>query len=483
MASAEIEVRLLDRAVETYQRGRKTMDDENVFSLELAQLFVAKMDYLSASAEYIRFLKLNPLQQVFVQSRMATFTGKPEGRQAAITAATAELHNNADQYLYELLQWLYVEGHDFDHALETAMKLDKLTSSRGEKLLQFAERALREKEYGIAVKAFERSLEGQLAAAERSRAMYGYALALKEAATPSDSSLAPWDVNDKRIPEAGASSKAVDAFNGVIAAYPSTDLAARSVYQIGLIRLGRGDLTGTRSAFESARQNHNAPAPFRYTVSLALGNVALRQGDSLRARIEFQQVAAAPDALPDQSDEATFHLAEIDFFGGHIDGATSLLNAMTLNLKADFANDAIALQGFLAENAGSKEALADYAHGEFLARQRRYTEAVAVFQDLVVRFPRALLADDATLRAGELQTAAGFYHESAATYQALLDTFKERSPLLDRAQYMMAVVYDRGIHDAGKALVAYELLLTQYPNSMFVDEARRRIRSLRGEVE
>jgi predicted Zn-dependent protease len=483
VAASEIEVRLLDRAVETYDRGRKAIGNQNLFTLDLAQLLIARMDYRRSSVELIRYLKQNPHLDGFVQQRMAAFTGKPEGRTAAIEAVKSELSSGEDVPLIMLLQWLYIEGHDFDHAYETASAIDRLTTANGAQMLQFADRASHEKAYTIAERAYRAALGNGLTPAAKASAMYGLAFALKESALPPDTSRSPWDVGENRVPESGLTTRAIDAFNNVVAAFPGSDFAARSLYQIGLMRMSRSDLKGAQSAFNDAILAKPTAQGFRYTIALSLGESYMQQGDTLRARTEYQSVAAAPDATSEQTDEAAFHLAEIEFYGNHIDAASQLLDAMSVNLKADFANDALDLKSFLTENAGANDALAAYAKAEFLARQRRYSEAVAQFENVVARFPKSLLVDDALLRAGQLLATAGLFQQSAATYQNLIDNFKDRSPLLDRAQYWMARVYDRGIRDAGRAISAYEGLLMNYPNSIFADEARKRIRVLRGEAQ
>jgi tetratricopeptide (TPR) repeat protein len=190
----------------------------------------------------------------------------------------------------------------------------------------------------------------------------------------------------------------------------------------------------------------------------------------VRAVTRFADVAAAPGALPDQSDEAAFHLAEIDYFGGRFGDAAKRLEGIVVNLKADYANDALRFQSFLQENIKvAPEALREYARADFLARQGKKTEAVA-------------LVDDALMCIGGLQFSAGFYADAVATYERLLTDFRENSILLDRAQFQLAETYQAGMRDAAKAIAAYEKLLADYPSSVLADEARRRIRRLRGEA-
>jgi outer membrane protein assembly factor BamD (BamD/ComL family) len=51
----------------------------------------------------------------------------------------------------------------------------------------------------------------------------------------------------------------------------------------------------------------------------------------------------------------------------------------------------------------------------------------------------------------------------------------------DNALFMLAVIYDQHIKDEAKAMAYYQKLITDYPGSLFVVDARKRFRYLRGD--
>jgi TolA-binding protein len=220
----------------------------------------------------------------------------------------------------------------------------------------------------------------------------------------------------------------------------------------------------------------------RNDASILLGKVHVARGDTARARPCFAAVAGASDALPDQHDEAMFRLAELDYFACRFDSALAKLSGISVNLQADYANDALRLSAFLQENAGSvPEALGKFAGAEFLARQGKNTEAISILLSIITAYPQAPLVDDALMTAGALQASAGLFAEAAASYERLLAEFKESSIELDRAEFNLAEVYQYGMHDNQKAQAAYEKLLADHPKSILAGRARERIRQLRGE--
>jgi tetratricopeptide (TPR) repeat protein len=486
VAGTMVENRLLERAIATYRRGRDACGDPMLFTMELSQLLVSTMDYKGASQEYLHWLEQNPAQVGFVQNRMALFSYKPDGREAAIEAVRGAIDRREDIRLYELLAWLYMEGKDFDGAYDVYRAIDKLSGSNGTGILSFADRAFHEGVFDLAARAYRSALDAPLPAPRRPGAMYGYACSLKEMAVVADTGGAdkpdlPLPVPETHPPYAGV----ISAYKEVIQRYPRTDFAARSYLQIGLIQFEKEfDLDGALVSFDHARDENPGIASITFDVALKAGQVLTARGDTTAAKVRYLTVARAPSATPDQSDEANFRLAELDYFGGRFTNAIQRLDSLTLNLKADYANDALALRAFLQENTtSSPQALVECARADFLARQRKNTEAIALFQETVRKYPQAFLVDDALLRAASLQARSGLYHEAVASYDTLLTKFTESSVSLDRARFQMGEVYELGLKDTTNAIACYEKLLVDYPRSVLVEQARSRIRRLRGDIQ
>ena len=54
--------------------------------------------------------------------------------------------------------------------------------------------------------------------------------------------------------------------------------------------------------------------------------------------------------------------------------------------------------------------------------------------------------------------------------------------MADDALFHRAELYENKLKDPAKAMELYQDLLTKYPGSLFVVEARKRFRALRGDV-
>jgi tetratricopeptide (TPR) repeat protein len=482
VASVLAENRLLDRAADVYRLGRNRTGDAELFTLELAQLLAATMNYAGATTEYIHWLAKNPSQLSFVQSRLAQFTGRDEAREAASAVIRRAIGERGDLPLLQLLAWLDMEGKNYEDAFGVCRKVDAIAGAHGNELYQFAERAAAEKAYSVAARAFQEAMRAPLPPPRMPFARYGYAAAVKELQADADTFASPL----RGTPATEAIplySGAVGLFQKIIEDYPRTEFSARSWFQIGLIQNEKFmDREGAAGSFRHVIDEPGASPPLRNEATLMLGKVHVERGDTARAGGFFRAVAAAPDAPPDERDEAVFRLGEIEYFAGRFDSAMQKLAGITVNLKADYANDALRLSAFLLENASSApDALRQFARAEFLARQGKNTEAVSILLDVIRTYPHATLIDDALMAAARLQASAGLFREAAASYERLLSEFKESSIELDRAEFSLAEVYQYGLRDPARARSTYEKLLADHPKSMLVDRARQRIRQLRGE--
>ncbi len=73
------------------------------------------------------------------------------------------------------------------------------------------------------------------------------------------------------------------------------------------------------------------------------------------------------------------------------------------------------------------------------------------------------------------------YADAISSYDRLVKDFPE-SILLDRAFMKLGEIYEFGLVDKPKAIESYKTILEKYPNSIFVSEARKHIRELRGDT-
>jgi tetratricopeptide (TPR) repeat protein len=481
VASVMIENRLLDRAAECYRRGRDACGDPSLFAFELSHLLAMSMDYRGATEELLRWLDKNPTQLPSVQARLAAFTGSPTGRAEAVDVVRRAVDRAGDVRLYELLSWLYLEGREYRRALEVVRALELKTGAQGTALLSFAERASADRAYAVSAEAYDLALATGLPRGKLPGARYGRAVASLGIAASVDTAAQPLVLSPVTGPEQLSLYRSSAAeFRKVIEEFPRTAWSARAHLQIGLIELRHlGDPDRALEHFRRAGEETSLTPAFRSTLILRSAEASTMKADTGTAALRYRAVAAAGDATPDQMDEATFRLAELDYFAGRAAEARVRLDSIALNPKADYANDALQLRSFLQEGDGAPD-LARFGAADFLARQRKNAEALVALRDILRAAGTSVRAEEALMRVALLEAGAGRYAESAAALTELLGRPAPQSTGRDRAQFALGEVYEFGVKDRPAALAAYEKLLLDYPRSVWGAPARERIRRLRG---
>ena len=72
------------------------------------------------------------------------------------------------------------------------------------------------------------------------------------------------------------------------------------------------------------------------------------------------------------------------------------------------------------------------------------------------------------------------YKEASEFYSKVVSDFGQEI-FGDDAQFKLAELYEKYLNDTEKAKVAYQDLMLNYPGSVYVTEARKRFRKLRGD--
>ena len=490
VAGAMIDCRQFDKAVATFQRGRTGCSAPALFTNDLANLYAIMLNYADATREYLNLLKQDQTQLGYAEARMANYTGRSEGLDAATLAVEQAVKKETDNLTYhQLLAWLYMEGKHFDRAYAVYKMMDDRLKAAGRELHYFAQTALREKAFAVASTAFQDIIAACPKFSQLAQVKFGFAQALEGIDDQRDTlnlfgAADPFAV--KEHPETESEPKyggAVAAYHRVVTEYPKTETAARSLYRIAALKQERFFyLDGARSALETLLREYSMFAPLRTEALLRLGEVRLDAGDLDGARAAYDSVAqAVQGAGQDQKEGAALHLAELDYFQDNFDAALERLKTLTRNSTSNAANDALSLQIFIQENLKpSPAALKEFAKADLLKRQRKLSQALGLFESLLQSYPKSDILDETLMNIGDVFARMRAYEKAIEAYGRLARDYPE-SIALDRALMKEARVFQYGINDSAKAVESYQKLLKLYPNSIYVSEARKRIRELRGD--
>jgi tetratricopeptide (TPR) repeat protein len=471
VADEMMQHRLYEKCIRMYIDGRIMCKNETLFADELGTLYAALQQYASATQEYIRLMKNNPDQLSFVQSRLSTIILKPEVLGSVSEAVRAELKTLSDNIaLHRLYVWLLMEERRYDSALEHYRIIDHLTNANGRELFNFAQQLNQEHASVAAAEAFKEIINRFDKSELLPYARFGYARALEELSNEADS---------LALESQPTYRDAIQLYESIAAAKDHPDLTVQSLFRIGLIKFEKlFDLDGALSAFNKIKEFPNT-MNILFDAAIKNGEVQIARNDLVGARKEFERIAEIPLVI--YQDQAVFKLSELNYFEAHFDTSLSLLKRFNTKLNTDLTNDALQLQYFIQENkTSSLPALVEFAKADLQMRQRNYPESLSRFLDIVRQNPNALLIDDAMMKIGELHLKLKQTNEAITAFHFITDSI-QLSILKDRAQFRIAEISENVLHNKSQAITAYEKLLERFPNSLYAEQARKRIRLLRGD--
>ena len=481
VASQMMERRLYDRTILLYRRARTETGNDGLFSDEMGMLYSYMQQYDAATREFVKSLRASPEQLGAVQSRIGAFTIRGAGLKAATDVTTEELLRSPENIsLHALRAWLAMESKDFERALLEYETMDHLKNANGAEIFNFAQRAQQEKAYAAAAQAYRKVAYEFKNPALLAQSKYGYALAIDhlsdtDAATDSSLQSDPQAVSEAHPTLRGA----LALYQQVINDFPNTVVSAGAYFRIGLIQSERMyDVDRAIEAFDKARKIVRGN-DLTFQATFHISDLYVENNRLADARRELAPIAAGDNVT--YSDQALVRLAELDYFEQGFDSALVKLNRVSRNLATEIANDALQLSYFILENKTSAPAaLAGYSKAHLRSRQRKFSEALTSFQDIVRSYPKALLVDDALMEIAGLDIRLQRYADAGATYRFIADSLNT-SILKDKAQFHFAELYERFLNDKQKSIDAYQALLSRFPNSLYAEESRKRIRQLRGD--
>ncbi len=482
VANEQANQRLFDKAIATYLRGRRELGDPMIFANELGYLYSFMMDFSNATREYLGLLRQNEQQYDFVQSRINALITRTDGLSSAVAAVEEELRKKRTIPLLRLLVWLHMEGDRFAEAFRRTQEIESLVGSGGQELFNFAERVFKEKQYTIALEAYRMSLNAGAAMPFAPSARFGYARCIEELSATGEVGGSQDKSAAGQLETMADVSGAIQRYEELAKEFPRTNIGANAMYRIGWIRYYRlFDLDGALRVFDSLRTVSPA-GPMIPMVLSTIGDLLIAQNKLSEASTAFRSVITSPYSSPEQRTFGQFRLAEIRFFDEQFDSTLFILKPLTENLRTDESNDALLLQYFITENRFQfPDAVRRFSRAELLARRNKLSEATAEFGSIIDLYPAAPMADDVLLKIAEYSLRQKQFAAAHQAYQRLLTEYAESSER-ERTMFLIGELYQFHLSDSAQAIAAYEKILELHPFSLFAEEARKRIRRLRGDA-
>jgi outer membrane protein assembly factor BamD (BamD/ComL family) len=147
------------------------------------------------------------------------------------------------------------------------------------------------------------------------------------------------------------------------------------------------------------------------------------------------------------------------------------------------SNDAIDLSLLITDNFNMDTTTAPmmmYARADLLAYQNRYDECIITLDSILTEYPSHSLTDEIKMLKASIYMKQAQFDMARDLYQNVVDLhFADITA--DDALFKLALLQEQVYKDNAKAMSLFEKLITEFPASLYVVEARKHFRALRGD--
>lgn len=475
LANAFIKLNRYDFALATYEKAQRDSNDEYPYLFEIANVqgMMGNLDLMVDS--FLDLLRVSPNYIQTVQNSLSRTMNPVENPESAETLRVKLLKQSQkypEEPIYsEMLIWLFNQQKEFASAVVHAQSLDRRFGENGLRLMEIGAMARRNEDWEAAYDAFAYVVE-------KGPAQPYYVSARNEMLRARLESLSARNVN-----EPGAYQTLAAEYEDAIADLGRN--AETAAMMMELAKVYAFHIRESEKAIALLEEAIALPGVYeslQAKCKLALGDILLLEGEVWEASLLFSQVELAfkEDVL---GSEAKFRNARISYYTGDFDWAQAQLDVLKASTSKLISNDAIALSLLITDNYNMDTTTVPmelYARAELLAYQNRWDQATQRIDSLLTGYPGHTLTDEAYLLSAKNHLKRNEYAEAKSFLDKILE-LHFYDILADDALFLLAELAETVDNDEAKAMELYQKLMTDYPGSLYVVEARKRFRALRGD--
>ncbi len=459
-------------AIATYLEGRKLLKSNNLFVFELGRLYEQKADKTQLFDEYLNLLENNPNQLSLVENNLAQFLSAKKDFDLLKSALFKRIQRNDQNPAFtSLLIWQFLQQREFEMALIQTIAIDRKEKEDGGRVLELARLLSNNDSYEVAIKAYQYLIDKGI-----NTPLYLFAKLEILSVKKNRIIRSTYTLADLQTLETD--------YQQFLTEFGKNNSTAFAMLELGKLRAEYLNKTKQAiSILEELIEMKDLKPNFLAESKLELGDIYLLDGQVWEAALLYGQVDKAFRDDP-IGQSARFKNARLSYFTGSFDWAKSQLDVLKASTTQLISNDALNLSLLIADNTGmdtSTEALERYSKAELLSFQHQYKQALLALDSISILFPNHSLQDDILLSKARMDAKQGKYFESLINYQAITENYSQ-DIWADDALFEMAIIQQEKLNDVPKAMALFEKIITEHPGSLYVVEARKRFRLLRGDA-
>lgn len=473
LSSLLASLKLFDKAVNVLKSAKSKYPKDLTVSDALARLYVITGNYKDGINE-ILYLFNSDKNLPLTQGRIYTLLSNPEAVEYADKAFQKEMKVSGNNLqLLSLYSWFLRVTKQFEKALDIVEKIESVSKTRGLKLYKFGEDSKRDGEYDIALKAFQKVISMGKNTDYRHAALFMYTQTVEEKMQSSN------NVTKEET------RKIIDSYKDIIKEFPRSRQEVDC--RVRIAELENTVFNNTAGAIEELQKvvdlNYNS-----LTVIEALNKLSeiyiktneLKLSEDVVNKVLNKYGRQTNNITADELDKSRYLKGELLFYREEIDSALAIFKELSVNKNTDIANDALDKIVLIEQNREHVAALNMYSKAELAEMQNNIAAAKNYYQNVVQYAPNEQIGEQSLIKAAEIDIKQSNYDEANKILSQYLND--NIYPMFgDNALFLLGNIAEKQ-NDKERAIDYYSKLLANYTNSLFLIEARNRIKELRVKV-
>lgn len=458
--------------VKAFERGRELFRGGQVFNLELAAAHENNGESIKAIPYYLQYLKYRPDELELVESKLLPQLESDEYAELLKKELLGNIQkSNSSVVFNELLIWYYSQFGNFKAAFIQARALDKRQNENGSRLLKLAKSARDQEDYDAAIDCYSYVME-------KGPSTRYYLMSRQELLETQREKITSGNYTSEDLQELDAS---YDAFLDEFGLNRNTAKTLRQKAQLHAYYMD--DYQTAIQLLEDLIESPQVDKKLVAECKLDLGDFYLMNEEIWEATLLYSQVDKSMKDEP-LGELARFKNAQLSYYTGDFDWAQTQLSVLKGATSELISNNAIDLSVFIMDNMGldtTAHPMELFARAELLNYQKKYDKALSMLDSITYFYPEHSLKDDILFEKAQIAGDRRNYESAKTYYEQLVELSDPENLLLDNALFNLADIYENELNQPDKAMELYQQIILDFRESIFVVEARKRFRKLRGD--
>jgi len=472
-ANKFLEIKEYDFAIKTLKKGIKKYPNVSM-ELNIANIYRQKGETEEMTKKYIEIVKKYPENKQRILNIFQNIFGR-DGSQQNKKYSTLqgslikELQISNNKEILDMIIWTYMQQYEFEKALKYAKIADKKYTQYGNKIFEIGLIVKENQEHETATKCFEYlsknykeyKLQSELEIIKIKREKCKKLICGKEELKKI------YLQYQNFIQEHGANHKThyllKDYASFLAFNYNNPDTA---IFILNELKKATSDNV------------------FKSECNLTLAEILLKTNkpwDAIKIYSELDK---------NFKNEKTGHLAKFNkakiyFYTGNIDWAKAHLDILKIATSKLIANDAMKMSLLITDNSNldtSYDVIIMYAKAEYDFIKKEYEKSISKLDSIIKKFPGHSIKDEIHLLKSNIYIEQGLYDFALQELDKIIKNHYY-DIICDEALFKYGEIIEEKYNKDKQAMEIYNKIITDFPNSIYAQKARKKYRRLRGDKD